>query len=647
MPKTITVNGVDGFGTWGTDNLISLGNIPEQFPVTSVSSTRTWIHGLENYSLSARYKITYDVEVFGTVTHGLNFYGTDSFTYVNVTPNTITATIDTSTGASITASSDFSVTAEFNIPAEEKSGASAKQLEFRVSNGKGYVVKNVKIVALQSNWSLHPNAYVIDDNTLQLNATAQFQNSVLTINNIIPGETYYIGDIPTNAFMHIYALDQKGNSLQTFTYKKNTTITMPLNTSYITCNLGNDQVGNYTFSNLSINRGKYGAVWEKKRGSFMITPTPSKNLIPLGAYPRWGTTITDLGNGEYQVTTAGANGDEGITFRLPQYFGQSVIFSADVKATGMSLRMGYGEGGVGYVGALSNITATSDYQRFTFTSTTKTSYANPTNPMEYTISTAATQAGTFYVRFAQVEKGNVDTGYEPYKLISTKRISVTNPPNKGLVFDGFSTYLQGPSLTTLAPLSANSHTFYAKVKPVYTGGDEYIVAFNGYHQALYFGADYRFRFTAFLDTDATGTSFGTSMAMASTHTFTVGQVYEVYGVVDFQAMQVRLYVNGVLEGTYTIPAGATMKYYDSYGSVIRIGCGNAPGQSYASPFKGEMYQVGIYKSAVDLNNLPSNPAVWYDFTNPQNFTGNSFNQATLYGAAKIQNKPPTRMLPPK
>jgi len=129
------------------------------------------------------------------------------------------------------------------------------------------------------------------------------------------------------------------------------------------------------------------------------------------------------------------------------------------------------------------------------------------------------------------------------------------------------------------------------VVPPGTGADpnarQGILLLRGYHVGLSYANTQKFAFDQWLDNGGVQ-----GLAVNSTNAFSIQKFYHVVGTFDFSASQVKIYVNGVLEGTSTYGTPGTSVRVNT--EKWRIGLGNTAGSAYAWPAHGIIDDVRIY-----------------------------------------------------
>jgi hypothetical protein len=141
-------------------------------------------------------------------------------------------------------------------------------------------------------WNLHENTVVLDNNTLVLNSTADYQVSKLKI-PVSSGQTYTAqaiteGKLDGNNYPYVAFTFQGSLIGSTLNNDRSfITFTVPPNASEIECWINNRGTGKFTFKSLMLTLGTQTVPHEEKRGDVMVIPTPSKNLVAEQDITKW------------------------------------------------------------------------------------------------------------------------------------------------------------------------------------------------------------------------------------------------------------------------------------------------------------------------------------------------------------------------
>jgi hypothetical protein len=133
---------------------------------------------------------------------------------------------------------------------------------------------------VNSKWTLNPNVKLIDDETLELDATGTYQHSTC-IFTIEPNKTYMFTQ-DFNSPVNIDFLESNGNYISTTSwFFGNKTFTSPSNARQLKVffSSGANATGKFTFKRPSLNLGSTPVSYEKKRGERMVKPVVKKNLF--------------------------------------------------------------------------------------------------------------------------------------------------------------------------------------------------------------------------------------------------------------------------------------------------------------------------------------------------------------------------------
>jgi hypothetical protein len=130
---------------------------------------------------------------------------------------------------------------------------------------------------LSGKWNLNSNAKVIDDEILELNATAGYQSSLLDLpfdGNV----TYSISltSIVGTQRIDVQCLNSVGAIIAThvLTVTLFNTFISPVGTTKLRINIGSGGIGKFTFKRPMLNLGSIPIPYEKKRGDRMVMPVP-------------------------------------------------------------------------------------------------------------------------------------------------------------------------------------------------------------------------------------------------------------------------------------------------------------------------------------------------------------------------------------
>jgi hypothetical protein len=134
---------------------------------------------------------------------------------------------------------------------------------------------------LSGKWNLHTNARVIDDETLELNATtSMFEQSRLDI-PIKNGTSYVIDlEVITGGRIACVFRDSNMSSISTTLLFNNAPLVLvsPNNATTLSIIIDNNQAtGTFTFKKPMLNLGSIPAPYEKKKGDRMVMPVERKN----------------------------------------------------------------------------------------------------------------------------------------------------------------------------------------------------------------------------------------------------------------------------------------------------------------------------------------------------------------------------------
>jgi hypothetical protein len=270
-------------------------------------------------------------------------------------------------------------------------------------------------------WNLHANARVLDDETLELNATATAQVSSLTF-AVTPNTAYTFSQL-TGKTVTIRKSDD------TVTYFNNEYIspivfTTDSNTKEIIVKLHNGATANgkFTFKKPMLNLGTTPAPHSKKTGEKMVLPKKPKRYVPKKNL----ISVIEQGN----VSSSDLS-DQANAFRVrakDTFKAKDISYTVSCLETNRQVYVWYrtNSGSMGSSGAWMNMPYTFSFAnmkefRLQFRKPDETGIF----PNEVTV---------------QLEEGTTATPYEPYQLILPRA-------KTGQAFNGTTDYLQLPSMT--------------------------------------------------------------------------------------------------------------------------------------------------------------------------------------------------------
>jgi hypothetical protein len=140
---------------------------------------------------------------------------------------------------------------------------------------------------LSGKWNLHANARVVDDETLELNATGSSQETNLVID--VNGNQSYSFNVLGSGYYFIQSLDANNSLINTIVTKTATGITSSFTTQSNCKKLrivfynSSDGVGIFTFKRPMLNLGTTPAPYERKKGERMVLPVVKGNLFNANA----------------------------------------------------------------------------------------------------------------------------------------------------------------------------------------------------------------------------------------------------------------------------------------------------------------------------------------------------------------------------
>jgi hypothetical protein len=266
---------------------------------------------------------------------------------------------------------------------------------------------------LSGKWSIHPNARVIDDETLELNATGVHQYSTLKLE--VNKNTNYILSIQEPQRIAVYN-EALSNPIVPLTVTNNMSFNSGTN-SVIQIVFSNNLAGRYIFKKPMLNMGSIPAPYEPKRGDKMVLPVSAmkRNLIinNLAAFAS-GLSF----NGEYFNKTAntGYDGYQEVKVKPNQsYVFSAVGYKANSTTGQLSLQFRDSLGNVvgGNKSLFMNNSVQTEFQTGVIVS--------PPNAVTARIYSIAGVGNTIYFKDVQLEEGTTATPYEPYAVQVNKK----------------------------------------------------------------------------------------------------------------------------------------------------------------------------------------------------------------------------------
>jgi hypothetical protein len=257
-------------------------------------------------------------------------------------------------------------------------------------------------------WTLHANARVIDDETLELNATGNNQISFI-YQQVKPNQEYSI-KFEGYGFLYVDTRTPNDTIIQTKVSNREGVykFTTESNASQVRISFYNENLGagKFTFRKPMLNLGSAPAPYEKKRGtdSKMVLPTVKKNLF----------NKTTAIQGKY-ITNDGTIWSSGISS-----VSDFIEIKPNADYVGVSLRNDSGNGvaGVVYYNASKQVIGFNN---------TSSNFKTPSNCYFVRLT-------VFDIEKAQLEQSTYATPYEPYAVQVNKK-PMRYVPKKNL-FDG-------------------------------------------------------------------------------------------------------------------------------------------------------------------------------------------------------------------
>jgi len=278
-------------------------------------------------------------------------------------------------------------------------------------------VKNVKLVEKplpkltingidgfkSGKWTLHANATVIDDETLELNATSLWNTCELSV-SVPGGQDVTFSNVNNDCLWDID--EYEGQTLiQGFApFKGSKTWKLNPRTNRLSFKASNDTTGKFTFKKPMLNLGTIPAPYSKKTGERMVMPTPKKNLLTLSKFTLTSPITTNVKN------------DETVNLTIGKTYSVSAILP---------------------IGVVTQIRKTDNtvYGSSLMGDGTKKSMLFVATESSATVRTFTNGVvGTFNIDELQLEEGTVATAYEPYAVQLNPKPKV-KVPRKNLLPD--------------------------------------------------------------------------------------------------------------------------------------------------------------------------------------------------------------------
>jgi hypothetical protein len=302
---------------------------------------------------------------------------------------------------------------------------------------------------LSGKWTINANAKVIDDETLELNATGTFQMSELSI-QVQGGQAVSFSQDNQSARWDIDEHDKNGSIIVDHgSFTGNKTWTLNPITAVLKVKATNSTIGQHIFRRPMLNLGPIPAPYEKKRGDVMVMPVPKKNLIPFPPtdstrWVYWSPNIPTV-VGDYvrcildtkKATTVGWNGN-GSKFSIVEGKMYILSFTARASRNGVVPNYTYLMGG-GIYGANKNLSPamtslTTEWKRYEVSVISEITTASANVMLGLTLATGNLDGDWADFKDVQFEEGAIPTSYEPYNVQMNPKPR-TKFPKKNL-FDG-------------------------------------------------------------------------------------------------------------------------------------------------------------------------------------------------------------------
>lgn len=244
---------------------------------------------------------------------------------------------------------------------------------------------------IDSKWTFNPNVTLINDETIEINTTAPWQESSIIV-PCLPSTTYIFKlETSSGAGAIITPLKVDGSAvganIQNGAFVS-TPFTTPVNAFFLKIRPMSNGIGKYTLSRPMLNMGNTPIPYSKKTGERMVMPAIVKNLVQESNITLVAPTTTNVIHDERIYTKLGA------TYTISGIIPTGVIAQPRIGSTsniynGMNL---YGNG---------------TRQSMTFVAIDEVLvFRKYTNGV----------AGTFEIKELQIEEYPIATSYEPFKV---------------------------------------------------------------------------------------------------------------------------------------------------------------------------------------------------------------------------------------
>jgi hypothetical protein len=291
----------------------------------------------------------------------------------------------------------------------EEGYANTKFEPFKLINTKAnlFPQKNKVLPFNSSKWQLHANAKAIDENTLELNATAGYQYSMIDL-YLKPNTNYVISLEQCDG---LYKINDDKAMAFSATYNQKGTVTFNTgNTKKVTLFFYSTGAGKFTFKKPMIEEGSYKSDYkEYVETARQANRLPKKNLLDFSEFGMrvyGGSPPTKLNWSSQRVSFDSVGNYSGIQPTISPILETGKPYTFSFKGHNLRLVANYG--------TLVGTTVVYDGNRttLTFTPTKSTGFL--------AIENSSLTNASCWAEEVQLEVGNVATKYEPFDLISKK-----------------------------------------------------------------------------------------------------------------------------------------------------------------------------------------------------------------------------------
>jgi len=509
----------------------------------------------------------------------------------NLGTTSITFTVDASYGGYMTLRFTAGSAGYYyfeNFQLEEGSVATNFEPYGEINKKASLVSQKNKILPFTSpKWQLHANAKVIDENTLELNATAANQFSMVDL-YLKPNTNYVISMGQCDGVYKIN--DDKATAISATYNQKGTVAFNSGNTKKVTLFFYSTGAGKFIFKNPMIEEGYTATPFkEYEEGAKGASLIPQKNLIDFsekGMRVYGGSPPTKLTWKSGRVSFDSVGNYSGIQPIVSPTLEVGKAYSFSFKGHNLRLVANYGT----LVGT--SVVYDGNKTTLTFTPTKSTGFL--------AIENSSLTNASCWAEEVQLELGNVSTAYELYNLVNKKSSLVPNKvPKKNYLLPLTKWIAQANANIEFLELTERKATFTVNNASIYSGlempidinvfnllrGKQVALSVKNYDKGIYNG-QIQLRFFG-------GASGNTDFVIGS-----AGQVISKTVPTDFTSVFLRVQTNASGYAKFTVEdlqleLGSSATDYDiyqlvnDYSSVIK----KAPYRNYPFTYQRESIEI--------------------------------------------------------